>query len=131
MTDNWKTRPRHAPGNRKGGEMFAALLMLDKRTDDEIDHEHGRRCRCCGRVEVLERRLDALELLAARMAVRFRNDILDDQENLTLVSALKDSGIPVPPPVYEESELTEEDMDAVTNVRILMPGTVIVRTSRA
>jgi hypothetical protein len=47
----------------------------------------------------------------ARMAVRFRNDIFDDEENhLTLVSALKDAGIPVPRSVYEESELTEEDI---------------------
>jgi hypothetical protein len=68
----------------------------------------------------------------ARMAVRFQNDIFDDRENqLTLVSDLKDAGIPRPRPVYEESQLTEQDIGCRHEHADPTPGTVIVTTPRA
>jgi hypothetical protein len=47
----------------------------------------------------------------ARMAVRFRNDIFDDQENTSRwCPPSRTPASPVPRPIYEESEFTEEDI---------------------
>ena len=77
----------------------------------------------------LNARIEALELLVARMATLFRDDIADGQETqMWLLDSLENAGIHVtdssPDGVSDRlsEDLTDEDVAAVLNLRIPRPA---------